>query len=142
MTSKLFKNVPVEKESSHSMGRTILFLTLFAQNKFLPFKIWTSLVFRWLLYTVCYSDKLAHAQVVINCRFYIAQMCTCKDKLAHSLGAPCLDDVMNYNLLTTKGSTLRIEHKQVFHNITLKQMCSIFNKGLQNKSTLCLNYLH
>ena len=32
MTSKLFKKVPVEKESSHSMGGTILFLALFAQN--------------------------------------------------------------------------------------------------------------
>ena len=34
MTLQLFKKVPVEKESSHSMCGTILFLTLFAQNKF------------------------------------------------------------------------------------------------------------
>ena len=31
MTSKLFKKVPVEKVSSHSMGGTFLFLALFAQ---------------------------------------------------------------------------------------------------------------
>ena len=43
-----------------------------------------------------YSDKLAHIQVVINCRYSVAQMCTCEDMLAHILGAPCLDDVMSF----------------------------------------------
>ena len=28
-------------------------------------------------------------------------MCTRKDTLAHILGVPCLDDVMNYNSFTT-----------------------------------------
>ena len=39
-----------------------------------------------------YLDKLAH---IINCRYFIAQICT------HILGAPYIDDVMSYNLLTT-----------------------------------------
>ena len=42
------------------------------------------------------SVKLAHIQVVINCRYSIAQMCTHKDTLAHILGVPCLDDVMSF----------------------------------------------
>ena len=49
-----------------------------------------------------YWDKLAHIQVVINCRFSIAQMCTREDSLAHYLGAPSIDDVMRYNMLISK----------------------------------------
>ena len=48
-----------------------------------------------------YSDKLTHVQVIINCPYSIAQMCTRKETLAHSLGEPCLDDIMSYNSLTT-----------------------------------------
>ena len=48
-----------------------------------------------------YSDKLAHVQVVINWPYFIAQMCTREDMLAHNLGAPYIDDVMSYNSLTT-----------------------------------------
>ena len=48
-----------------------------------------------------YSDKLAHIQVIINCRYSIAQMCTREVELAHSLGLPCIDDVISYNSLTT-----------------------------------------
>ena len=48
-----------------------------------------------------YSDNLAHAQVIINCPYSIAQMCTREDTLAHNLGAPYFDDVMSYNSLTT-----------------------------------------
>ena len=47
------------------------------------------------------SDKLAHVQVVINCPFSVAQMCTREDMLAHNLGAPYFDDVMSCNSLTT-----------------------------------------
>ena len=47
-----------------------------------------------------YLDKLAHAQVVINCPFSIAQMCTREDRLAHILGSLYFDDVMSYDLLT------------------------------------------
>ena len=47
-----------------------------------------------------YSDNLAHAQVIINCPYSIAQMCTREDTLAHNLGAPHFDDVMSYNSLT------------------------------------------
>ena len=42
-----------------------------------------------------YSDKLAHIQVVINCRDSVAQMCTREDTLAHNLGVHYLDDVMS-----------------------------------------------
>ena len=52
--------------------------------------------------TSIYSDKLVHVQVVINCQYSVAQMCTPKDMLAHSLGASCLVDVMSYKSLTTK----------------------------------------
>ena len=48
-----------------------------------------------------YLDKLAHVQVVINCRARDAPMCTSEDRLAYILGAPCFDDVMSYNSLTT-----------------------------------------
>ena len=40
-------------------------------------------------------DKLAHKQVVINCRYFVAPLCNvCEDALAHNLGAPYIDDVM------------------------------------------------
>ena len=45
-------------------------------------------------------DKLAHIQVVIDCQYFVAQMCTHEDTHAHNLGAPYIDDVMSYNLLT------------------------------------------
>ena len=48
-----------------------------------------------------YSDKLAHIQVVINCQYYVAQMCTREDTLSHYLGAPSIDDVMRHNTLIT-----------------------------------------
>ena len=48
-----------------------------------------------------YSDKLAHVQVIINCQYSIAQMCTREDTLAHNLGVPYFDDVISYNSLTT-----------------------------------------
>ena len=55
-----------------------------------------------------YSDKLAHVQVVINCRFSVAQMCTHEDTLAHILGAPYFDDVMSYDSLTTSIAPSRV----------------------------------
>ena len=48
-----------------------------------------------------YLDKLAHVQVIINCRYSIAQMCTCEDTLSQNLGMPYLDDFMSHNELTT-----------------------------------------
>ena len=65
------------------------------------------------------SDKLAHIQVVINCRYSVAQMCTRKDTLAHSLGEPCLDDIMSYNWLLTSG-----ELKNYF-GIQIMVICSL-----------------
>ena len=43
------------------------------------------------LLVMSYSDKLAHVQVIINCQYSIAQMCTREDTLARYLGAPSLD---------------------------------------------------
>ena len=37
-------------------------------------------------------SNLAHVQVVTNCCYSIAQMCTCEDTLAHYLGAQFIDD--------------------------------------------------
>ena len=48
-----------------------------------------------------YLDKLAHVQVIINCRYSVAQMFTRKDMLAHYLVVPYLDYVMSQNKLTT-----------------------------------------
>ena len=48
-----------------------------------------------------YSAKLTHVQVVINCKYSVAQMCTREDTLAHYLGVPFIDDVMRYNALLT-----------------------------------------
>ena len=46
-----------------------------------------------------YSDKLAHVQGVINCRYSVAQLCTREDGLAYILGTPSIDDVTSYNWL-------------------------------------------
>ena len=48
-----------------------------------------------------YSDKLAHVQVVINCPYYIAHLCTSDATLAYNLGTLRINDVMSYNSLTT-----------------------------------------
>ena len=48
-----------------------------------------------------YLNKLAHVQVVINCPYSVAQMCTREDALAYILGTWFIDDVMSYNSLTT-----------------------------------------
>ena len=42
-----------------------------------------------------YSDKLAHVQVVINCPYFVAQICTREDPLALNLGVLYFDDVMS-----------------------------------------------
>ena len=47
-----------------------------------------------------YSYKLPHVQVVINCRYSIAHLCTSEAMLAHKLGALHFDDPMSYNSLT------------------------------------------
>ena len=69
-----------------------------------------------------YSDKLAHIQVVINCLYSVAQMCTREDTLAHNFGAPCLGDVMSYNSLTTqltRGYKLKRNNALHFCGLTL-----------------------
>ena len=56
--------------------------------------------------SIC-SDKLAHVQLIRNCRYSVAQRCTRKDMLAHYLGALYLDDVMSHNELTTHPTLWR-----------------------------------
>ena len=47
-----------------------------------------------------YSEKLAHVQVVINCQYSVAQMCTWEDMHAGLFTCAVLDDVMSQNGLT------------------------------------------
>ena len=49
-----------------------------------------------------YSDKLAHIQVVINCQFSVAQMCTWEDTHARLFTRAVLADITSQNELTTK----------------------------------------
>ena len=73
---------------------------------------WTSPGFKWqncvwLLNCVFYSHLInkwmwtPYVQVAINYWYFVAQMCTREDTLAHNLGALYFDDVMSYNSLTT-----------------------------------------
>ena len=48
-----------------------------------------------------YSDKLAHIQLVINCRYSVAHLRSSEATLSHNLGALHFDDVMSYKSLTT-----------------------------------------
>ena len=48
-----------------------------------------------------YLDKLAHVQVVINCQYSVAPMCTWEDTHPHLFTRPALDDVMSQNKFTT-----------------------------------------
>ena len=70
-----------------------------------------------------YLDKLAHVQVVINCRFSVAQMCSCEDGLAYILGALSIDDVMNS--LTTKSSNFRTLENWNYLNTGLFSVCNL-----------------
>ena len=36
------------------------------------------------------------SSLIINCRYFVAQMCTLEDTLAHDLGTSCIDDVMAF----------------------------------------------
>ena len=76
-----------------------------------------------------YSDKLAHVQVVINCRYSVAQLCTREDTLAHNLGTLYFDDVMSYNLLTTLYFIIVIRKNLLFFGIirfSLKYFWTIY----------------
>ena len=53
-----------------------------------------------------YSDKLAHVQVIIDCRYSIAQMCTPEDMLARYLGVPFIDDVIRHNTIISHYLTV------------------------------------
>ena len=70
-----------------------------------------------------YLYKLAHVQVVINCRFSVAQMCSCEDGLAYILGALSIDDVMNS--LTTKSSNFRTLENWNYLNTGLFSVCNL-----------------
>ena len=54
-----------------------------------------------------YSDKLAFEQVIINCPYFVAQMCTREDTFAHNLDARYFNDIMSYNSLTTLVSVFK-----------------------------------
>ena len=60
-----------------------------------------------------YSDKLAHIQVVINCRYSIAQMCTWED--AHA----GLGDVMSQNKMATIFNKIAVNHNHFIHIFSL-----------------------
>ena len=49
-----------------------------------------------------YSDKLAHVQVIISCRYSVAQLCTREDRLAYKSGAP--------SILMTSWAITRSQH--------------------------------
>ena len=53
------------------------------------------------LYILAYLDKLAHVQVVINCRYSDAQLCTWEDIHARLFTLTVLDDVMSQSEHTT-----------------------------------------
>ena len=61
-------------------------------------------------------DKLAHAQVVIICRYFVAQLCTREDMLNHYLGA-VLDDTMSQNELTTHGLNNKLLVQYLGHGL-------------------------
>ena len=68
--------------------------------------------FKWL------GFQISDPQVVINCRFSVAQMCTREDILAHYLGMPSLDDVMSHSELTTQLIQCKMHYgrsKKVLH---------------------------
>ena len=44
-----------------------------------------------------YSDQLSHVQVVINCQYSVAYLCTSEATLAYNLGVLHFDDVKRYN---------------------------------------------
>ena len=74
--------------------------------------------------TSIYSDKLAHVQVVINCQYSVAQLCTREDTLAHILGALYFDVVMSYNSLTTNTMRFLMVLKLQSDKV-LKQLCAM-----------------
>ena len=79
-------------------------------HKCAPVKIYSPIIYKvsdmntlvdWTEQHQLRTDKLAHIQVVINCRYSVAQMCTREDTLAHYLGPLFIDDVMRHNTLRT-----------------------------------------
>ena len=94
--AKWHKSIPISIQYSDTIPIPV-------QYKYLKQKAKMLLVFGFPLYFnpfVVYSDKLAHVQVIINSPYFVAQMCTREDVLAHNFSVPCIDDVMS-NLLTT-----------------------------------------
>ena len=65
-----------------------------------------------------YSDKLAHVQVLINCQYSIAQLCTREDTLVHNLGALYFDEVMSYSSLKTIACSVE---SAIVHNSFIAQ---------------------
>ena len=59
--------------------------------------------------------KLAHLQIVINCQYSVAQLCTHEDTLAHTLGEAYFDDVISHNSLTTLTLIIHCEENYLFY---------------------------
>ena len=73
-----------------------------------------------------YSDKLAHVQDFINCRYSVAQMCTCEDALAHHLGTPSIAIAMVPNI----SNPNHFKSEQTIQN--LNTMAVILPKPFEN----------
>ena len=96
---------PVDKKKSFNYSEDLKFDHLKLRNIWNP-DIFSRTNFKGSGFSLSYSDKLKHMQVVVNCQYSIAQMYTHEDTLAHILGTPYIDDVMSHNELTTLFLTI------------------------------------
>ena len=97
-----------------------------------------------------YSDKLVHIQVVITCRYSVAQMCTREGTHAHNLGAQYIDDVISYKSLTTICCNVIVKLNWQYGNwIKVKFLlpenymdnCNLINFRSENWNTdFCVQY--
>ena len=89
-----------------------------------------------------YSDKLAHVQVIINCQYSVAQMCTHEDTLAHDLGAPCLDAVMSNNSLTSHNTCNYFNFRSFTKDVVKKiDASSGFERIAQKKESMGICFI-
>ena len=68
-----------------------------------------------------YLENQAHVQVVIKCRYYVAQMCSGEDTLTHYLGLPFVDDKMRHNTLITNAKRGRRGLALAYHLKVLRR---------------------
>ena len=72
-----------------------------------------------------YSDKSAHVQVVINCRYSIAQMCSWEDIHDRLFMRAVVDDIMSQNELETQEALKKQTFQYGFQMVGTKH--SIFS---------------